>query len=126
MDMEKMESFISFTAFSTGHRQYNAYDVVQFDGISVNNGGYFNSSTGYFTCRYTGYYLFSVTVAAKRGLMMAVQILVDDTPFASALATIVNCESGQQVWVRCRGNGNWMKGDIAQFSTFTGALLKVI
>lgn len=138
MNMDKINSFISFTAFSTEVRTYDADDVVQFDGIVVNDGGFFNSSTGYFTCPYTGYYLFSVSILAQTTFTMGVDIRVNGTLLVGAYAsdtvtygqaaatTIAKCEAGQMVWVRSRVNGNTMNGSSARYSRFTGALLRVL
>ena len=135
---DKPPDFVSFTAYAAASQEYNKGDVVQFDTIVVNYGGYFDSSTGYFTCPYTGYYLLTVSILASRAVRMAVDIIINDTVLVGASAkdtkeqdqaaatTVVKCDSEQLVWVKSRHGGFQMEGGIGRDSSFTGALLRVL
>ena len=135
---DKQNSYVSFTAFASATRVYNEDDVVQFDGIVVNYGGFYNDSTGIFTCPYSGYYLFSVSVLAYKTRRMGVDISLDGSRVVGAHAedpdkydqgsvtATVKCDLGQQVWVRCIYDGDRMYGDGYKYSSFTGSLLRVV
>ena len=50
--MNKMNTFVTFTAYATTSRDYNTADVVLFDGIVVNS-EFYDGTTSIFTCPYS-------------------------------------------------------------------------
>lgn len=134
--MEKMNTYVTFTAYATAYRDYNTDDVVLFDGLVVNS-EFYNSTTSIFTCPYSGFYLFAVSVRVIAD-PMSVDIKLDGILLVSALArddtsndqgsvlVVTRCDEGQQVWISCRGDGHTMHGGSVRTSSFTGTLLRVI
>ena len=57
-------SYVSFTAYATVERSYNALDHVLFKGIVRNYGASYFPKNSTFVCPFDGYYLFSASILA--------------------------------------------------------------
>lgn len=134
--IKQQNSFVSFTAYATVTRNYDEGDIVQFDGIQTNFGGYYSPLNGVFRCPWNGYYMFSVSVMSLvNGPKIHVELLIDGTTFLAAYAAdedtydhgsimgVNLCTEGQEVYVRSRFNGQTLYGTAD--STFHATLLRV-
>lgn len=136
--LEKQNTFVSFTAYATEVREYIAGDIIQFDGIAASYGNHYNSVNSTFTCPFSGYYLFTVSVLGyQNGGLADVDIRMDGDHLvstlaegeshhdASANAVVTYCQANQQVWVNCRKSSR-IHGSESRHSTFHATLLRVV
>ena len=125
---------VGFSAFTTLERYYNDGDVVLFDGVSSNFGGYFNLETGIFVCPYWGVYWFSVTCRGGTSNSCNALITVDGSYKAqvhgwvsekinqAAVSIVVECKVGQSVWIQNNGDNRYYNG-ADKTNVFSGYLL---
>ena len=124
---------VGFSAYTTQERYYNDDDIVLFDGVSSNFGGYFNLETSIFVCPYWGVYWFSVTCRGGTSNCNAL-ITVDGSYKAqtigassesinqSAVSIVVECRVGQSVWIQNNGD-NRFYNKVDKTNVFSGYLL---
>ena len=63
-EKEELSSYVSFTAFATQTRGYNAGDHVMFDATLRNYGSAYSVNVSEFICPANAYYLISVSLLA--------------------------------------------------------------
>lgn len=136
-------SVVAFTAFATEFRDYNASDVILFDGIISNYGSHFNNNTSTFTCPYSGLYLFMLHVTNHTPKSIFAQIDINGVKVVSthcvehdlheheinrqcSNSIIIICEAGSEVKVTNKNNGCAMVGNSNRHSTFSGMLVRVL
>ena len=112
--------------------------MVLFDGIVVNYGGFYDGTTSIFTCPFSGFYMFSVSVRAEEEHVINVSITVDGSHLVSAIAqdgtsydqasavVVTRCDEGQNVWITSKNDNRRMEGNSVRYSSFTGTLLRII
>lgn len=134
--LEKQNTFVSFTAFPTETRDYNAGDVVQFDGLKANYGNHYDNENGIFVCPFSGYYLFTVSLTSTQGRRIHAVIqkadgywlaqaqAEDETLHGTATnVVVVFLQARETVWVETRQDGCQFYG--SSHSSFHGTLLRV-
>ena len=69
---------MAFTAYPTSVHYYDAGDVIIFDAVEINIGGYFQTDTSMSTCAHHGVYLFSWTLSTYFDNRMSADIYIDN------------------------------------------------
>lgn len=134
---EGEEPTIAFLAVLNVHRSNLAGKAtIVFDTAITNLGNGYNSSDGVFTAPYSGTYLFSATILADNGGEVWSQFMLNEEKVAHIYArasdgrhdqgsntVILQLSKGDRVYVQ-----NYHKTIIygSRYSSFSGALLKVI
>ena len=127
-------SFIGFSAYATQSHDYSDGSIVLFDGIITNQGPFYTPETSAFLCAFEGYYLFTLTVFANTGDLMAAEIILDSARVASVYADAAEADTGsvtvvvfcplyKQVFVRGQFDNNRMYGGGSRYSVFSGFFL---
>ena len=103
---------VGFSAYTLEERAYNDGDVVIFDGVVSNFGGFFDFDSSIFVCPYSGIYWFSVSCLSKIGYPCTPAINVETKEILKthgatgshgnqgSTSTVVECKAGERVWVR--------------------------
>ena len=134
-----MDSPVGFSAYATQNRDYNAGDLVLFDGVDTNIGGYYQSSSSTFLCPVDGVYVFSASLlTTEEDKYMTFRIMKEDVViagafgedipavrFADSAVAVTECLIGQKVWVKSIHDNSRMYGSAAHYSMFSGFLLTV-
>ena len=109
---------IAFTAYFWGEKGYNAGDLIIFDNILTNIGGYYQNDTSTFICGRAGVYVFSWTIHAW--VQLASELMIEnasshiqtysfnnygstfkkDLLDTSSVTVIVECYLNQRVWLK--------------------------
>lgn len=129
----QIPAVVSFTAYATASCDYNAGDMVLFDGIVQDYGDFYNEAYGYFTCPANAYYLFSVHISNNNAGEMDYEIVVNGTAMVAgdvngdwgsgSTSVMTYCEMSRLVWVRCINNNDRMYGGTRAYASFSGTLL---
>lgn len=136
----KENGFISFAARPTETKVYNEGELVEFPGIITNYGGHYDPSTSTFTCPYTGFYMFFVSVFKdynQSSDRMVATIALEGTTLSTAYSRndagasydsasnmiVTLCQMGQRVWIKSNFDDSALYQGFA--STFQGTLLRV-
>ena len=103
---------VGFSVFATEERNYNDGDIVIFDNIVSNFGGYFDLDSSIFVCPYSGIYWFSVSCFSENGyactpviyvetkIILRTEGAADETHGNQAsTSTVVECMAGKRVWI---------------------------
>ena len=129
---------IGFTAHATQSRWYDPGEVIEFDSVQSNFGGYYSSTTYTFRCPYTGVYLFNCGINSYESYLMCdivkdhvllgsayAEHIQDEThsyPQASAIV-IVQCNAGQNVWTEAQSAVPYLSVAHSRSTQFVGFLL---
>ena len=128
---------------------YNSGDIIKFPHTFSNvNPGFpgWNPATNMFTCPYSGYYMFVVTLHKDDGSSnsynyLAVLTMSDAgdvtemynyralsvdgyVTFTSSMSAIVPCNQGQHVWVEMRSDDVRLVDGSNHYNQFSGLLIK--
>lgn len=125
----------AFTAFLDHRESYSPGDVLIFNRIisSYNNG--YDPSTGIFTARAPGIYMFSFQIEHWNTMEFPVHLVVDNATQVSAIIStkqlstqsgntaVLELKSEQSVWIEADRDGELFGSDRSRGTTFTGAFL---
>ena len=126
--------YVAFTACASMNRYYEEDDIVLFDSVITNTGNHYSPNTSAFVCPYDGIFSFSVSFYSGFGKNLYLDIMRDDQQIIRGLAdddddydlthavstVVIECNAGQLVWARCGSYTDFMYGDGARTSHFTG------
>ena len=73
-EKEELSGYVSFLAYATEIRDYNAGDHVMFDATMRNYGSAYSVLDSEFICPLDAYYMISVTLLAGKNLLSARQL----------------------------------------------------
>ena len=123
---------VGFTAHVNADAIYNKGDVVKFGATLSNFGECYNTNTSIFICPYDGIYMFNHIVQADNDAGVRTRIMIRNREIGrtysheplekSSAFAIVECESGEKVWVE-NVNDNHAIREGEQQTTFSGYLL---
>ena len=132
---EQTTDAIAFTAYANRSRLYNLGELVLFDSVITNEGGFYQEQLSYFVCPVDGLYVFSVSVASldtifEANLMREGQYLVTSRAHATysdqgMVMAVTECSADERVWVELGANdvGTLISNSTLRTSTFSGYLL---
>ena len=129
---------VGFTAFANQSRPYNIQEIVLYDSIITNYGGYYNPLTSSFICPVHGIYMFYVNTNVA-GSDIVIQLnrntinlvdswaridVSDDFNHGSNLV-VTECDLGDVIWGRViASNGQkTLYGSATRVTTFSGLLV---
>ena len=139
-----------FLAAADKSEDYQVDDIIKFHQTITNvNPGFpgWNPSTNIFTCPYTGYYFFTVTLfrpeAAANGSNYYAKLRMShdgsyrnivtlsnhkasdgSINHSGTVSTIVQCEQGQNVWVAMDSDSIRLYDDYGHYNQFSGILIQ--
>ena len=132
----KNSDFVSFTAYlSATYTAIQDNRPVVFDNVISNVGQAFDTSTGRFTCPRHGLYLFIINVYVIANDQAYVVLVKNEDEVARATTTgddtfdhgansvTLECNQGDEVWIKGTEPGNLYSHARARRSTFTGVAL---
>ena len=131
---------VGFTAFPDVTRLYSEREAVLFREVTFNSGDAFDADTSAFTCPTFGVYIFTLVytqraTSARLHIMKETDVLftlVADQSHAVAAPTwstssgtvVVQCDSGQRVWVQSNTSGQvFSQNNRLKHTVFVGFLL---
>ena len=133
---DENDEAIGFTAFATVSRNYGHQDVVLFDDVISDFGGYYDTNSSIFICPLNGVYGFGTSIYAGSTYFMNVRIMreksiivglqVQEIPEygnTGATLTVSECLAGEKIWVMSASDDTRMYGHITKKSVFYGFLL---
>jgi hypothetical protein len=109
-------------------------EIIKFDSVRTNVGGYYSSSTGVFTVPRPGLYMLSATVRSTDGKYLHCALLVNDVMYERAfginystgsLNTVLQLRKGDRVYIKkdsqSSKSSEYMLG--GHYSMFSGYLI---
>ena len=126
---------MGFTAIASSDVVYNDGEIMLFDNIETNLGGFYDNSSSMFLCPYNGVYIFSISTRSYTNFYMYARIIHDNNPVAGtasdevandqgSVMAIIECLSGESVWVENYGDNRVLGGSsVMKYSSFSGFLL---
>ena len=132
------DEVVGFTAFNDiGYQPLAKDDIVLFQGVRTNYGGYYEPTTSTFHCPVNGVYMFSSNVVSEINYSTRIDIMKNDVAQIGILAytadistsagglCITECFVGETVWIKARYSGA-MDGGSLGGTHFSGYLLTLI
>ncbi|CAC5391756.1 unnamed protein product [Mytilus coruscus] len=130
-DLERRPTF--FASLKTSQTLANIIDIVKFDDTKINIGGEYDSSTGIYTVKQNGIYIFSCTIMANGSGAVHFQLnknnhfytggyAAKSTYGAQTVTSLIELRTGDKVYIKARTGGT-EKVYGSHFSTFSGYLL---
>ena len=134
---EPTDQAVGFTAYFTdGHVLYDSNDIIIFDLVESNVGGYYQTSSSQFICPVHGLYAFSLHVLSGLWDVFAGQVMNESSLLGSVYGdgrdgfqnggsnlVVTVCNKGDRVWVRSQSDRNLIYGDADRECTFSGFLV---
>ena len=126
---------VGFSAYAESNQGYNYRSPVNFTGLITNAGNSYHPSNSSFVCPYAGVYLFSLTIQTDDDYTSEYKIMKDNTIVATAAeysyihyptgasVIIIECVSGERVWVRIGDRSAYLMGGTDRQSIFSGYML---
>ena len=108
-------AFHAYAVFSDSRsREFNSGNIIPFEGILLNEGNHFSSTSSRFVCPFEGIYLFAVSAYSDVNHYMhasivhendeQTQMFADDgEPDQGAVTAVIRCNRGERVFVQCKG-----------------------
>ena len=127
---------IGFTACGAESRDYNVSEIVLFERVLTNYGGYYSSQASSFMCPIDGVYVFTLAinvvetnigVCINRNGVELTTTWVDGAPHNHATnAVVTECLTGDVIWPRIKfiSGDNNIYSEINCFTSFSGVLIK--
>ena len=123
---------IGFTAFMTESVSYEIGDVVIFDSVESNIGGFYNEKASVFVCPNNGMYIFSLSVTCEM-LQINADLMIDDNAFVTVrchndhysqgnVVAVTECYSNQKVWAQVTYAGSLAGNSTDRYTSFSGFL----
>ena len=136
---EDVNEVIAFTAYSTlGGIYYDAGDVIIFDAVQTNIGGYFQTDTSTFTCVHHGIYIFSWTLYTNDDMLSAELFINDESHLfqtytstqdnqSQSMTIITECNTNQKISLRSHYDDSYIWSSSAEaLSSFSGCMLHTL
>ena len=127
---EKVDTTAVFCAIGVDTEKTKYDNPIVFHTVTVNEGGYYDNTTGEFTTTVPGTYVFTVTVGSREeGFGVIASIMVDDTVYTKVYGSYTSTGSssvsvqlglGQRVWVMSESDADKYS---SYYPCFTGALV---
>ena len=127
---EKVDTTAVFCAIGVDTEKTKYDNPIVFHTVTVDEGGYYDNTTGEFTTTVPGTYVFTVTVGSREeGFGVIASIMVDDTVYTKVYGSYTSTGSssvsvqlglGQRVWVMSESDADKYS---SYYPCFTGALV---
>ena len=131
-------NYVGFTAWMSSTVEVDNDELIIFDEVISNIGGYFNPTQSVFICPFSGMYAFYFNVQATTdGPSATLKIVKENVQIGDASADDVDgayntgsgfvvtlCEAGEKVWIASNTNNEKINGGNMRTS-FSGFLLAV-
>ena len=129
---------VAFSAFHNQEVIYQKNDIIQFDGVDLNEGESYQNQNGYFICPMNGIYGVSAHILSPLNFEMNGSIMKEKTriaEFESDYSADLRLSSGNFVVTKCLvGERLWVRSDVnnakttwgSRFTTFSGFLVQEI
>ena len=130
---EDESKVVGFTARTVGGSStYNTDDVIQFNTVVANYGGYYNNDSSIFICPYDGIYMFFCTILSSgtdthagitRNSDIEDLVSLDSNSVSNSASNLVltECLRGDKMWMRQVRDSKVVYGYLG--TTFSGYLL---
>lgn len=128
------DSFVGFTAWKQTTQQVQAGDIIVFDGLILNEGGFYDTRFNWFQCPFNGVYFVSSTLCSDDSnigytygtmkkddvSLFPVYVLTQDNPYTSSSNSgLVRCVASERIWMEASGSGSVYGQQGIHYSTFT-------